>query len=353
MPTYAYPTRSQVLDTVTNATLYDNLNEVDIPQAYRNALLMQLLLRSAKEPGLEIQGQNLKLPSTLGIKRKTMGGTRAETFVNFESGVTSQWFTGLDVLNTSIGDGPTVTWTDWAYLTCYVAISGIDKIENTGPMKRLDILKSNQNKEIRTMVRTGETALWSTNTDATKGTQNAFSGLRHKVKLDPTTSTVIQGLNQSTFTPWRNQYTTSVGSFASGGLDAMRSMWYSVAGTNGMEPPHLIITTSTVAGYVTKALEGIHRVVGSLNGSDLSASKLPLFMGVPIIHTDDCPAGYMYYLNFDYMENLLHEGAQWTEVIPGEPNDQWVMNQKRYVLGAAPMVVTRREKFGVMAGITS
>lgn len=352
MPTYAYPTRSQVLDTVTNATLYDALNEVDIPQGYRNAALSQLVLKAAREPGLELQGQDLKLPN-VGIKRKTMGGTRAETFVNFETGVTAQWFTGLDILNTAIGDGPTVTWSDWSYLTGYIAISGIDKIENTGPMKRLDILMSNQNKEIRKMVTTMETALWSTNTDATKGTQNAFAGLQHKVKIDPTTSTVIQGLNQSVFTPWANQYTTTLGSFAALGLDTMRSMYFRTAGVNAMEPCDLILNNSTIAGYLVKALEGIHRIVGSLNGQDLSASRLPPYMGIPIVHTDDCPSQKQYWLNTKYLENLVHENANWTEVIPGEPNDQWVMNQKRYVFGAAPLIVTRREKFGVIGGITA
>ena len=352
MPTYAYPTRTKTLDAVTVATLEDQLNEVDIPQAYRNALLMQLVLRMAKEPGLEIQGQSLKLPN-VAVKRKTMGGTRAEAFVNFETGVTAQAFAGLDLLDTSLADGPTVSWTDYAYYTCFVAIAGTEKIENTGPMKRLDILKSRQNQEIRALTRLMETDLWSTNTDITRGTQNAFSGMQHKIKIDPTTSTVVQGLNQSTFTPWRNQYTTSVGSFASGGLDAMRAFWFALSGQNGMEPPHLIINNSTIAGYIVKALEGIHRIVGSLNNQDLSASKLPTFMGVPIVHTDDSPSQKQYWLNFDYMENIIHEGANWSEVIPGEPNDQWVKDQKRYVFGAAPLMLTRRERFGVMGGITA
>lgn len=348
----AYPSRTKLLDTATVSTLEDALNEIDIPQAYRNRLLMQLLLRQAREPGLEIQGQNLSLPRGATPKRKTMGGTRAEAFVNFETGVTAQWFSGFDVLNTAVADGPTVTWTDWGYATGFIAISGIEKIENTGAMKRLDILRSRQNQEIRDMTTLGEAALWSTNTDTTRPTQIAWAGIQHKIGITPTSAT-MQGLSQSTFTTWRNQTTASAGSFATSGLDYMRSMWYATAGTNGMEPVHLIITTSTVAGYITKALEGIHRIVGSLNGQDLSAEKLPAFMGVPIVHTDDCVAGYQYWLNFDYMENLMHEGAQWSEVIPGNPNDQWVKDQKRYVLGAAPMMLTRPEKQGVISGITA
>lgn len=354
MATYAYPTRTKTLDTATVATLEDQLNEVDIPQAYRNALLMQMVLRSEKEPGLDVQGSNLKLPGVT-VKRRTMGGTRAEAFVNFESSGAVQAFSGLDVLDTSIPDGPTVTFVDYAYYTGFVAISGIEKIENTGAMKRLDILKSRQNQVIRKMTRTMETDLHGTNADTTRGSQIKFAGMRHKVKLDPTSSTVIQGLNQATFTPWANQYTTSMGSFAANGLDVMRAMFYSTAGTNAMEPADLIYNNSTIAGYIVKALEGVHRIVGPLAGMDLSskAGQLPPYMGIPIVHTDDAATQTQIWLNFTYMENIIHEGANWTEVIPGEPNDQWVKDQKRLVFGAAPLMVTRRERFGIIGGITA
>jgi len=353
MPTYAYPTRTKTLDTATVATLEDALRERDIPQAYTNALFCQLFLGSAKEPGLDIQGQNLKLPGIKRPMRRTMGGARAEVFVNFEVGVTAQAFTGATVLNTSMAEGPTVSFSDWAFYTAYVAITTTDKIKNTGSMKRLDRLLSRQNQEIRQLTRVMEADICGTNTDTTEGTQDAFAGMQHKILNDPTTSTVVQGLNQSTFTPWRNAVDASVGSFASGGLDAMRSMWFSVSGQNGMEPPHLLTTTSTVAGYAVKALEGIHRIVGSLNGADLSASRLPTFMGVPIVHTDDQQSGTIYYWNFDYLENLVHEGADWVDQIPGRPNDQAIEDQKRWIFAAAPMMLLRREKFGKLAGITA
>ena len=346
----SYPSRTKLLDTATVATLEDNLNEVDIPQAYRNALFMQLLLRQAKEPGLELQGQNLKLPG-VNVKRKTMGGTRAESFVNFETGSNAQFFRGMSVLGTDIQDGPTVSWTDYAYLTDYFAISGTEKIENSGAMKRLDILKSRQNQTIRGMVRAGETALHSANTDTTAGTQDSWAGIRHKLATSATGT--LQGLDRSVFTTFMNQVTTSVGSFASGGLDAFRDIILDCAGTNAMEMPHLIVTTQVVADAFIKALEGIHRITGSLNGNDLSASKLPTFMGVPIVWTNDVTAGYAYILNFDYIENILHQDAIWAEVRPGEPNDQWVKDQKRYVLGAAPLMLTRPEKQGLLTGLTA
>lgn len=353
MPTYAYPSSTVVRDTPTMATLQSVLNQQDIPQSFRECMLLGYLLNAAKQPGLEIQGTDLQMPSVgVSPKIKRMRGPYAEVFVNFESGVTAQEFRGLQSLSTAIGEGPTTALTPWAYYTCYVAISHTQKIENSGGNKRLDILMSNQNKEIRGLCRRMEGHLWGTNTDIVAGTQNQFAGIGHRIAISPSTGT-NEGLSRSTFTPWRNATTTSVGSFASGGLDAMRAMILGISGVNQREKPHLAMTTTTVQGYCYKALEGIHRVVGTLGNTDLGTSGLPVYMGIPIAGTDDCTAGYIYYMNFDYLWSLIHADAEWSEHIPGEPANQLVDGQKRYVFGAAPLMISRLERFGVLSGITA
>lgn len=352
MANYAPPSQTTVLDTATIATLKDALSMEDIPQGFRNSLLCQLFLGSAREPGLGKRGQNLMLPSRRPM-RKSQDGTRATQPVNFEVGNTAQSFTGNDILETSQADGPTETWSDFAQYTAYVSIPGTTKVKNTGRGKRLDILRSRQNQEIRQLTRVMEADLAGTNTDTTEGTQNDFAGIQHKIATTTSSSVVVQGLNQSTFTPWRNYTNTSVGSFAAGGLDAFRTAILSIAGTNGMEMPDLIATTSTVAGYFFKALEGIHRITGSLDNADLGASRLPSFMGIPIVYSDDLLAGAAYLLSFDDIVSIVHSGMDWVNITPGNPNDQWVVDQVRWVFGAAPMMLTRREKHGVLSGITA
>ena len=76
MPTYAYPTQTIQLNTAEIATLKDALMEEDIPQAYRNALLCQMFMGKAREPGLNIQGQNLLLPGGVRPKRRTKGAVK-------------------------------------------------------------------------------------------------------------------------------------------------------------------------------------------------------------------------------------------------------------------------------------
>lgn len=352
MATYAPPSVTEVRDTPTIATLREAINKRSIPQAYRNALLCQMFLGGAKEPGLEIQGQDLKLPKGRRPKTKTMAGKRATAFVNFEAGITFQWVEGTESLNTSMADGPVECYTDFSYASIFVAIGGIDQVENSGPMKRLDLLLERQDQEMRGMTTGLETALWSTNTDAIRGSQGQFSGMRHKVSTAPTSGT-LEGLSRTTFTPWRNQYNASGGSVATGGLDAIRAMVLACSGTNSMEPPHLIITDRTTYGALLKQLEGIHRVVGSLNGQDLMAERMAMVMGIPICWTDDCPTGYMYFFNFDYIVSILQKNAQWVEKRPGYPNDQWLEDQVRWFFGAAPLLLTRPERLGVISGFTA
>jgi hypothetical protein len=349
MPTY--PSRTETLRGQVVATLRDALNERDIPQGYRNTILLQLLLRAQKDEGLTVQGQP-KIPG-VSVRRRTQGGRAAEVFVSFDEGQTAMAFGGYDILKTSMSGGPTVTTQEFAAYTCMVQIAGTEKAKNSGKMKRLDLLLSAQGREIRKLLRTMEVDLWGTNGDTAEGTQKKFSGIGHKVQADPTGSSVVQGINQSTFETWRNVTNNTVGSFAANGLDAFRAAWFDSAGVNGMEPIQLWLTTRAVASLLTKALEGIHRVVGRIGQQDLSTAMLPTHMGVPFCHTDDCPAGVAKGINFDYVENVVHEQMDWEEVRPGTPNDQWVLDQQRWVYAAAPMMVTRREKMVHLGGITA
>lgn len=354
MSTYAPPSVTEVRDTPTIATLRESLFRESIPQGFRNCLLAQIILggMTSMEKGLSIQGHDLKLPGGARPKMKTMSGREATALVNFEDGLTFQWVSGLEELNTQQADGPVQSRQGYSYCTFMVSIGGIDKAENDGPMVQFSILNERQNQESRTACRGLETALWSTNTDAIRGSQDQFPGIRHKISTAPTSGN-LQTLSRSVFTPFRNQYATSAGSVATGGLDAVRSMMAYVSGTNGMEPPSLIITDRVTYYAFQKQLEGIHRITGSLNGQDLMAERLGTLMGVPIVWTDDCPTGYMYFLNFDYIVSILQKNAQWVEKRPGYPNDQWVEDQVRWFFGASPMLLTRPEREGVISGFTA
>lgn len=343
MPTYAYPTRSDtVLNPAVVATLNDLMQKEAVPQAYTQTVLLGLIFDAAREPGLMRPG--VKLPSFRAPKRKTMGGSRAELPINFETAGNIQSFYDLDPLTTNINPGPTKCWADWAYYTCYVAQSRTEKMENSGPGKQLDLLRERQNQEMRAATRQMETDLFSTNTDVSHTSQKSFTGLRHWNSTSPSTGTVF-GLDRAVYTPWRNTAST-VSSFATGGLDGMQTMYYSTSGTNSNEPVDIILTTSTVHGYYIKQAQAIHRIVGSLGSIDLS-TPVAKFMDIPIVHSSDVPSGTQHWLNTANMFGIVQEGSNWAEESPGKPNDVAIAYEKRFYFAGA-LMHSRMEKNGVI-----
>jgi hypothetical protein len=88
-----------------------------------------------------------------------------------------------------------------------------------------------------------ETDLLATST-ATNGIQSIIEFLA----ATPTSGT-LQGLSRSTYANWRNATTTTGGSFASVGLNQLRSTYLAASKGQGEGEPDLIITDDTVFDY--------------------------------------------------------------------------------------------------------
>lgn len=345
MPTY--PTRTLTLDDATVSTLDTYIETVAVDQIFDHALVLGLMWHSAKEPG--IVGPRLQ---ALGVKTplvKTQAGKNAVLPIAFQSATSIQTFRGTQTLSTPIDPVMTEALSIWAYYTGYAAISLTESLENSGQMAILDTMKERVDMTYRTFSDRLETDWWSTNADIAAGTQDEISGLQHQVANDPTTGTVW-GLNRATYTFWRNNQDT-VNSFATNGLDKMRSMRASCSSTNSVDPPTAIITTSTVWQYYIKQAEAIHRVVDDKLTADLSFPAAR-YMGIPIFFTGKCPSGTMYFLNFNYFRLLVKQGAQWDVYSPPMPNDQLIALQKRIVWGGT-WGVTRPARQGVLHTITA
>ena len=81
-------------------------------------------------------------------------------------------------------------------------------------------------------------------TTASNGVQSIIEFLA----ATPTTGT-LQGLNRATYSNWQNTTTTTGGSFASVGLNQLRSTYLAASRGQGEDEPDLIITDDTVFDY--------------------------------------------------------------------------------------------------------
>lgn len=140
--------------------------------------------------------------------------------------------------------------------------------------------------------------------DGTGNNSKDITGLAAIVAADPTTGT-LAGINRATYSWWRNQYRASAGSFAASGITYMRQMFNDCA--RGRVKPNLVLTDQATFEYYEDALRPEFRNTNK-SLADGSFENLD-FKGQPVVYDMDCTAGYMYFLNFKFMNWVVHQDA--------------------------------------------
>lgn len=96
--------------------------------------------------------------------------------------------------------------------------------------------------------------------DGTQSTTD-IPGLDLLIKLDPTTSTVVGGLNQSTNTWWRNNVTTTL-AVASGSLiDEYEKLWRACMRYGGFKPDFILVGATALDAYRNASGQTINRQI--------------------------------------------------------------------------------------------
>ena len=345
MPSYAQASATVVYSPAVLATANKYVDQMLVPQAYYDNLFYGNCFGKPKQPGTEGRPAT-QLPSYRRPQRMTRGGTQAEAMVNFETASNLQAFYGGQQLNIRINQGGTKIFTPWAWYSGYAAMYRTDAAENSGEFKQWDLLKAILDQEWRGSMTTIETDLLSTNLDINHATgQNSLNGVQHWNSTSPSTGTQ-SGLDRSVYTPFRNQ-TGTVASAATGLIDGMEAMFYATAQFNGNKPCDVIWMDDTQHGYVVKQLQAVHRIVGSLDGGDLSTAKTLYFKGIPLVWHSLWAASRQDWFNNADMLAMVLSGQDWAEETPGKPNDIALAYEvRRYFAGA--IMHRRPETNGVL-----
>ena len=325
-----------VSDDPTIATVQSYLNDKAYDQAFEQPLLLKLIYKASRMPGLDTPDG--KLLATVGLNGADMGkvlkrqsGRQAWMPVVFNSATTVQTFFGADVLKTAIDPVLNNVYSDFAYYTGYVGQTFTESAENSGEEAKMDLLQERTDMALRTMSDTMETDLHSTNVDVSHSSQKSFPGMGGYIATSPSTGTPW-GVDRAVYTAWRNQADTCA-SFASTGLAKMDSMLKSCSGTNSSNPPGLIETTSTIEGYYKIQAQSIHRLtVAEVGSADLGVSVCT-YQGIPMVYSGKVAANTMRFINLGTLRFLIQKNAEWQVIKPSTPNDQAIAEQIRFVFG--------------------
>ena len=261
-------------------------------------------------------------------------------------------YSGMDVLTPQ--DKEIVTTAVWApaHYESDITISYTDDLANRGPAQIFDLLEAKYQNARKTMEFNMTAALFGDGVRATYG--NApIVGLKAAVAEDPTTdpsSGAYGGITRDATTDsdfWKNQIKDEI----SGGLTGLtmlklQNLWGLCS--DGNEHPDIIVTTQDVYDKIW-SLADAKQQLGNEEAARLGYQSID-FNGVPLIVDKNCPDGYLYMLNTEYIYLKVHQDDDMAATPFLQGTTQLV--KVKYITWTGQLVCGNPRYQGVMFGLT-
>jgi hypothetical protein len=292
------------------------------------------------------------------------GGDAIIVPLMYELNDTVKFYGAYENLDVTPQDGMTPARFEWKQLSGSVSISRLEERQNAGRNKIIDLLDAKMEQlRISLGEKLGRVAYGNGSEDNNK----AFLGLSALVEAG--SNSTLGGINSSTYTWWRNQqYDVSgldSGNFngtavlATGdninGQGWMRRLYNNC--TRGNQQPTIGLTYVTTFEEYEASLASFQRFVdvdtASHGFQNLRFKNAVLgWDQAYIIGTAGTPGsiGRFYFLNENYIKVILDSGTNFINTPFIRPHNQDARTSQVLVMGN--MVVTNRQRQGVMYGIT-
>lgn len=246
-----------------------------------------------------------------GRKKTEQGGLGYNERLMYGQNTTFKGTTEFGVIDTTPQQGMTVARYTWSQYTGSLIMSEMEIAQNRGDSQISSLMQDRSEQLVMSAKEKFNVDLFG----SANGSDIAINGLQAFVSTTPTTGTV-GGIDRSDSANswWRNNATTSAGSFVATGVDKMRTM-YNNCSQDGSDAPDVIITTQTVYEAYEKTGQTIQRTTNQ-KMLDLGFQNFE-YKGAAMFYDTQCTSGYMYFLNTDYL------GLRW---------------QSGYELGISPFV---------------
>jgi hypothetical protein len=207
-----------------------------------------------------------------------------------------KWYTGYDTFSPPVtSEVLDAAEFDWKQLGAFIAISGLEKLQNSGEGRRYDLAKARLEQVQALLNNTLGAAIYNAGT-----VSNQIGGLQQLVADDPTAAGVVGGINQQTYTFWRNQTQGSMSTqlTASTIKAAMNSLWLNCL--RGQDKPSVILADNYTFSTYWAALQEQARFTDT-DTADAGFANLA-YMAARVLYDYQAPAGHMYYLNLSSLK---------------------------------------------------
>ena len=274
------------------------------------------------------------------VKRSLDGGESIVEHLLYGTNSTVKSYTGYESLDTSPQEGMTIARYNWKQYSGSITINGLERRNNAGAAKMIDLLEA---KTKQTEMSLRDNLSQGVFGDGTGNGGKDLTGLLALVSA----TTTVGGLAPATYTWWAGDVTGTVGSFAAGGLKAMRTTFNNIS--FGNDKPDFIVCDQSTFEYFESALQPQERYSNTKVAN--SGFQTLTFKGVPMVFDRDCTSGYMYFLNSNALSLCVHSAADFStgEFVTPENQDA----STALILFQGNLTTNNRRKLGVMTGITA
>lgn len=291
------------------------------PNAIFTELVSTTFRNHSKEIKDNISKNNalLRRMMTKGRQRIEDGGLSIVAVLDYANNGTYQRYSGYDVLNISASDVISAAEFAWKQIAINVTAAGNELRNNSGRNRIINLVKARTTNAIRTFKNNFSADIYSDGTAA-----NQITGLQAQV-ADTGTGTV-GGIDSSVFPFWRNVVQSAAAPLQGGGAitpsattmeSLMLATWLSVV--RGDDMPDLIPCSNDYYTFFEQSQTSLKRYNSSDDGgtSDASAGFVSMKYKTADVVFDGgsgIPNQHMYMLNTDFLELVVHQDANLTEI---------------------------------------
>lgn len=278
-------------------------------------------------------------------KRTEDGGESIVVQLMYGRNSTVRSYDGYETLDTTPQEGLTSAKYPWKQVAGSVSISRKEERQNSGESRIISLLDSKV-KQAEISMRDSVNGMFFG--DGTGNFAKDIFGLQLLVE-DGTAWGTLAGIDRSDALNawWRNQYAGPVGSFAAGGLDAMRSSYNRAS--RGNEHPDFGVTDQATYEFYEKILVPNERFTDTETG-DAGFQNLK-FKGMVLGFDEQCPVGYMWKLNSNYLEWVVDGETDFINTPFVRPENQDAKVSQILLMGN--LVTSNAARQSLINGITA
>lgn len=249
-----------------------------------------------------------------GKIRTEDGGYSIVCGLDYDDNSTYQRYSGYDILNVSASDVLSAAEFQWRQAAVHVTASGSDIRLNSGRNRMINLVKARLNNAMRSFRNGMSEDLYSDGTAT-----NQVNGLQAIVS-DAGTGTV-GGINSTTFTFWKSKVQSAASPLQGGGAVTMSSTTIETQMLNlyleltrGEDQPDLIVFSNDHYAMFEQSQTSIKRYMSEMEAEAGFVSLKYKKADVMFDGGSGIPSAHGYFLNTDFMELVVHEAANMTEI---------------------------------------